>query len=1252
MSNVVPAYDSATPGQLLFLAVEENDRNRLVKLILSNHLDPRFVKNDKQETLLHVASKLGHIDMVRTLVEVYLLCPFKVDQCSFTSCHYACQFKHLNVLSYFFQVGGHTYISKFQPFHQNSPLIPEDFALQLLSVAASSGSVVMVRFMCTFLHSLQFFRCPFNIHKMNLFLDSFCVIHKIIHPLLCYFQTVNCFQLIISSCQGEGKLDILKFLMDELDVQNELYFRVNVEWKEQKRLMYASLFQDAYRLDNLDTSISDYLTQTKGLSPAYEPSTYNYVITLVPPFNHSHCFQHPHSPLHTAVLSGNISALQTLLAPTTDLFHLRNHLTTEHGTLLHSACVSGSKEMVRFMMQELKCDINAQSTHGNTPLHVACEWGWLEIVQYLLEHEDCNVNIVNSLGYSPFTLTIKHNRPKIFKHLITICAIDINTQTTDSLETPLHLACCCDSTEYTFALLDDDHYACSLDAVDAYGDTPLFNSCRLGSKEMIKKLIAKGCNCSFVNRITKETPAHIACRTNQLDVLKLFWTQSVLRDEYFNYLGKSLLHLACENDAEEIVDFLIDNQISTKISVHAVVDLNISPLHIACARGNVKIVRKLLISGICKITDTDKHGNTTLHYLCTRELVDSKMVEIISEYKEGGELIIKKNKNGDNPLHYAFASDSIQVLDCLLKHLNLELLNEALCSTNNDHNTPLHIAFIEKKVLAMRYVLNRLELKDGISKALCKQSMSSGYSQCSPLHIACINFKLEYIRLVLHSPLLSEKNISTVLCLQNGEGDNIFHNIFKETHLSPEYVASVFHIFEAFSQNAVVKIGESAFVSALCMRNKAMNTPVQCSVKNRDDHEKLPSIISLLFNNKLCVESIRTICSVVTLEGDTLIHLAVQSEMFNSMKTLVEKQLCDPVKSNNYNRTPLYFACISGRHSNTKFAQFLCANGCDVHKLDEGGHSPAFYALINGFYILKMMITTGYCRLTETVESVQWRADYCHIMKPSQDLKIQMPLLHSVVYNHGDSRIIEDLMAHQNFSPNVCDSFENTVLHLKSFIHAPFSTRVVSLHDCDLNKQNKEGNTPLHIACAVGYKDMVKLLVETERCNESMSKLNNYGHTPLYYAKDRDIINYLIMNGADPKSVVDSVGVKYIIEMFEKLKGENPLNPTVTTLVLGNSMAGKTTLIKSLTKVYRWECIQQPSIGQTKDRNVLGEKGGRTAGVEISEYKVFEKDEVRILFYDFAGHPEFESTHSVLLQNLIFTTFCFSIPYSSRYHTT
>ena len=50
---------------------------------------------------------------------------------------------------------------------------------------------------------------------------------------------------------------------------------------------------------------------------------------------------------------------------------------------------------------------------------------------------------------------------------------------------------------------------------------------------------------------------------------------------------------------------------------------------------------------------------------------------------------------------------------------------------------------------------------------------------------------------------------------------------------------------------------------------------------------------------------------------------------------------------------------------------------------------------------------------------------------------------------------------------------------------------------CDINAQNKHGNTPLHVACEWRWLDIVQLLV-TSGCNVDI--YNNCGHTPLTLA--------------------------------------------------------------------------------------------------------------------------------------------------------
>jgi len=82
--------------------------------------------------------------------------------------------------------------------------------------------------------------------------------------------------------------------------------------------------------------------------------------------------------------------------------------------------------------------------------------------------------------------------------------------------------------------------------------------------------------------------------------------------------------------------------------------------------------------------------------------------------------------------------------------------------------------------------------------------------------------------------------------------------------------------------------------------------------------------------------------------------------------------------------------------------------------------------------------------------------------------------------------------------------------------------------------------------------------------------------------------------------------------ILEWYKDKEPLHPFMKVFVLGNSTAGKSTLVEAL----KTEALDQTSLVSNVE--------GPTAGVVKIECnsEMFGK----VLFHDFAGQPEFESS--------------------------
>ena len=163
--------------------------------------------------------------------------------------------------------------------------------------------------------------------------------------------------------------------------------------------------------------------------------------------------------------------------------------------------------------------------------------------------------------------------------------------------------------------------------------------------------------------------------------------------------------------------------------------------------------------------------------------------------------------------------------------------------------------------------------------------------------------------------------------------------------------------------------------------------------------------------------------------------------------------------------------------------------------------------------------------------------------------------------------------------------------------------------NCNIIVTDKDRQTPFHYAASWGTIEVIEFLLSTGNC-DPLAK-NVWRKTPLQLAKER----YL-----------DSDAVIAIFKKFGNIKISHPIDSYVNVLLVGNSGAGKSTLSHVISDTATRSFV----LGSF--RNV---KGVEPCTAGIIPTKLQHKELGNIILHDFAGHSEYYSSHSAVIENLL-----------------
>ena len=452
------------------------------------------------------------------------------------------------------------------------------------------------------------------------------------------------------------------------------------------------------------------------------------------------------TPLHCACSSGAVGIVKYL---TTDYYQCLKNVIGQPNFLHNLEFQKIDRELLDYLILDLKCDHSHIDCNGNTILHKACMAGNIGVVQYLVEYEraDC-LSILNLSKDSPIQVSCKSgylemfnflfdsvstmkNQPQlqyvlrdILRYLIKIA----ETESLDELNMPMIqavIAKCVDQyreinlilkmvvEEQNVEWLKYLILSCKVNATlfiypNNKRKTNLIHFCC--EKEYYESLrcLIVDCKCNpfdYEWSKSKMNPLKFACTKGDEGMVRCLYSGECKSRTFLKDHGESALKYAFDNNHDDILIYLLETH-------------KLDPEKKIVSFLKCITARKLkLLASLCAKTKgpayIDKsQEQTLLHYACSTadlELVKCLIVECkcptdckcTKKCKCTTDI---KNKNGQTPL---FCAKHFEIVEYLIMECKVNLkIND------QNNNTPLHLlCFLEKfSTSAFEYVLSTGEV--------------------------------------------------------------------------------------------------------------------------------------------------------------------------------------------------------------------------------------------------------------------------------------------------------------------------------------------------------------------------------------------------------------------------------------------------------------------------------------------------------------------------------------------------------------
>jgi ankyrin repeat protein len=274
-------------------------------------------------------------------------------------------------------------------------------------------------------------------------------------------------------------------------------------------------------------------------------------------------------------------------------------------------------------------------------------------------------------------------------------------------------------------------------------------------------------------------------------------------------------------------------------------------------------------------------------------------------------------------------------------------------------------------------------------------------------------------------------------------------------------------------------------------------------------------------------------------QGRTALHWAVECNVYQIAKLLLDKTGFDVNAADSDGRTALHLTTRSGRYDIAKL--LLSKQAIDVNATDTHGWTTLYMAVMNGDSDMVKLLLNNQVIDVNAVSKIGWSAlhlaafrDDCNVAfsligNPTIDINAVTTEGMSALYLavlRGHSGTAKLLLGNPKIDVNIADSDGWTALHFAALKgQSDMITSLLNIATVNVNAAVADGGTILHFAAEGGHSNIVTLLLDNAAMD--VNKTNSEGWTALHAAANQgysDVVRLLLENQALDMDITSKSG--------------------------------------------------------------------------------------------------------------------------------